>query len=222
MRGTSSTPADGSRGVARDLIADVNNDDRRFDEMNASRGFCLFLTAALSTLAGSPASAETASAATAAHDGRHDFDFKDGTWKTHIRRLRHPLSGSSEWIELNGTVTTHKVWGGKALLEEVEADGPDGHFEDLGLFLYNPATKQWSQYFATCNDGVMGAPMFGEFTNGRGEFYDQEDVNGRSILARFIWLDIRPDSHRVEQAFSADGGKTWEPNFVADLTRVKP
>ncbi|HKP65398.1 MAG TPA: hypothetical protein VJX31_02145 [Casimicrobiaceae bacterium] len=192
--------------------------------MNAFPRIGLLLTAALAALSMAPADAEQSPAANAssARDGQHDFDFKDGTWSTHIRRLRHPLSGSQEWIELNGTVTTHKVWGGRALLEEVEADGPDGHFEDLGLFLYNPGTHQWTQFFATGKDGVMGTPMFGEFRNGRGEFYDQEDVGGRSILARFVWLDIRPDSHRVEQSFSDDGGKTWESNFVADLQRVKP
>ena len=190
--------------------------------MNATPRIGLLLAAALATQSMTPVGAEAAASAASSRDGRHDFDFKDGTWTTHIRRLRHPLAGSQEWIELNGTVTTHKVWGGKALLEEVEADGPDGHFEDLGLFLYNPATHQWTQYFATGNDGVMGTPMVGEFRDGRGEFYDQEDVGGRSILARFVWLDIRPDSHRVEQSFSDDGGKTWETNFVADLRRVKP
>ena len=194
--------------------------------MNASPRIGMLLTAMLTIVCASPAGAEQSTAASSgaasARDGQHDFDFKDGTWTTHIRRLRHPLTGSHEWIELNGTVTTHKVWGGKALLEEVEADGPDGRFEDLGLFLYNPKAHQWSQYFATGNDGAMGAPMFGEFRNGRGEFFDQEDLNGRSILARFVWLDIRPDSHRVEQSFSDDGGKTWESNFVADLQRVKP
>ena len=190
--------------------------------MNAIRRIGLLLAAALTSLSMTPVCAEQAASAASPRDGRHDFDFKDGTWTTHIRRLRHPLAGSQDWIELNGTVTTHKVWGGKALLEEVEADGPDGHFEDLGLFLYNPATHQWTQYFATGNDGVMGTPMVGEFRDGRGEFYDQEDVGGRSILARFVWLDIRPDSHRVEQSFSDDGGKTWETNFVADLRRVKP
>ena len=189
--------------------------------MNASPRTCTLLSALLAVLCASSAGAEP-SAAASTRDGQHDFDFKYGTWKTHIRRLQHPLAGSHDWIELDGTVTTHKVWGGKALLEEVEADGPNGHFEDLGLFMYNPAAHQWSMFFATGNDGVMGTPMFGEFRDGRGEFYDQEDVNGRSILARFLWLDIRPDSHRVEQSFSDDGGKTWEVNWKAKDTRIAP
>jgi hypothetical protein len=70
-------------------------------------------------------------------DGQHDFDFNFGTWKTHMKRLKHPLTGSAEWVELHGTVAVRKVWDRRAQLEEVEADGPNGHFEDLGLFLYN-------------------------------------------------------------------------------------
>jgi len=156
------------------------------------------------------------------HDRQHDFDFNFGTWKTHIRRLRHPLTGSSEWIELNGTVAVRKVWDGRAQLEEVEADGPNGHFEDLCLFLYNPEAHQWSMNFANSRTGVVGMPpTIGEFENGRGEFYDQETFNGRAILVKIVWSDITRNSHKFEQAFSDDGGKTWETNMVADLTRAK-
>jgi hypothetical protein len=156
-------------------------------------------------------------------DGQHDFDFNFGTWKTSMKRLQHPLTGSSTWIEFSGTVVVRKVWDGRAQLEEVEADGPAGHFEDLGLFLYDPQAHQWSLNFANSKTGVIGVPpTIGEFKNGRGEFYDQETLNGRAILARIIWSDITPDSHKFEQAFSDDGGKTWETNIVAILTRLAP
>lgn len=42
-----------------------------------------------------------------AGDGQHDFDFNIGTWKTHIRRLLHPLSGSDEWVELDVRNSAH-------------------------------------------------------------------------------------------------------------------
>jgi hypothetical protein len=152
-------------------------------------------------------------------DGQHDFDFAHGSWKTHIRRLLHPLTGSNTWVELNGTVVVRNVWGGRANLEEIEADGPTGHFEGMTLFLYNPQSHQWSQTFASSDDGTLEQPSIGEFKQGRGELFDQETFNGRTILARGVWSDITPNSHRFEQAFSDDGGKTWEPNFVATLTR---
>ena len=154
-----------------------------------------------------------------ARDGQHDFDFNIGTWKTHILLLTHPLSGSTTWIELNGTVTVRKIWDGHANLEEIESSNATTHFQGLTLFLYNPASHQWSQTFANIDDGTLGQPLIGEFKNGRGEFYNRELFHGRAILVRFVWSDITPDSHHVEQSFSDDGGKTWEPNFVATLTR---
>jgi hypothetical protein len=155
-------------------------------------------------------------------DGQHDFDFHFGTWSTHIKRLLHPLSGSDAWVELNGTVTVRKIWDGKANLEEIDASNDKMHLQGLTLFLYNPQSHQWSQTFADVNDGTLGdRPLVGDFKNGRGEFYCQDTFNGKSILVRFIWSGIAPDSHQVEQSFSDDGGKTWEPNFVATLKRLK-
>jgi hypothetical protein len=155
-------------------------------------------------------------------DGQHDFDFNIGSWKTHISRLQHPLTSSNTWVELNGTVVVRKVWDGRAQLEEVEADGAMGHFEDLGLFLYNPQSHKWSLNFANSKAPILGVPTIGEFKDGRGEFFDQEPFSGRTILVRIVWSDVTPNSHRFEQAFSDDGGKTWEPNIIATLTREKP
>jgi len=153
-------------------------------------------------------------------DGQHDFDFEIGTWKTHLRRLLHPLTGSTTWVEYDGTTTVHPVWNGRANLVELVADGPAGHFEGLNLRLYNPESRQWSLNFANRVAGVMTQPTTGEFRNGRGEFYDQETLNGRAILVRFVISDITSNSCRFEQSFSDDGGKTWELNWVATDTRM--
>jgi predicted nucleic acid binding AN1-type Zn finger protein len=161
----------------------------------------------------------TEGGASAERDGQHDFDFNFGTWRTHIKRLVAPLAGSTTWVELNGTVTIRRLLNGRAQLEEIEADGPNGHWEGLTWFLYNPQSHQWTQNFATSNDGTLNTPAIGEFKNGRGEFFDQEMYKGQAILVRIIWSDITPNAHRFEQSFSDDGGKTWEPNFVASLTR---
>jgi hypothetical protein len=152
-------------------------------------------------------------------DGQHDFDFNIGTWKIHTRLLLHPLTGPNDWVDLNGTVHVRKVWNGRAQLEEIEADGSTGHFEGLTLFLYNLQAHQWGQYFVDRAVGVLNQPQIGEFKNGRGELFGQESLNGRTIFVRFAWSDITPNSHHVEQSFSDDGGKTWQPNFVATLTR---
>jgi hypothetical protein len=154
-------------------------------------------------------------------DGRHDFDFEIGTWKTHLRRLLYPLSGSTTWVEYEGTTVVRKVWGGRANLVELVADGPAGHFEGLNLRLYNPQSNQWSLNFAGSNGGVMSQPTIGSFKNGRGEFFDQETFNGRAIFVRFVISNITPNSCRFEQSFSDDGGKTWEVNWIATDTRMK-
>src|ERR1017187_2247224 len=154
-------------------------------------------------------------------DGQHDFDFEIGAWKTHLRRLVHPLTGSNTWIEYQGTTVVRKVWNGRANLVELEADGPAGHFEGLNLRLYNPESHQWSLNFAGSSGGSLSQPAIGEFKNGRGEFFDQEMLNGRAIFVRFVISDINPGSCRFEQAFSEDGGETWEVNWIATDTRVK-
>jgi hypothetical protein len=175
----------------------------------------------IAAIAQSPAPAALPSTASIMRDGQHDFDFSVGTWKTHITRLQHPLSGSTSWIKMEGTKTERKIWNGRAHLEEIESDGPTGHWEGLTLFLYDPQAHQWSQTFASSKDGALGKPLIGAFKNGRGEFFGQDTFNDRTILVRATWSDITRDSHKFEQAFSDDGGKTWETNFIAQLTRVK-
>jgi hypothetical protein len=168
-----------------------------------------------------PAAAGEAAApsATAARDGQHDFDFNVGVWKTHIKRILDPLSGSANSIELNGTVTVRKVWNGRAQLEEIEAEGPDGHWEGLTLFLYNPQSHQWSQTFANSKSGVLITPLIGAFKEGSGELFSQDTVDGRSILVRAVWSDITANTHHFEESYSDDGGKTWAPAFIASLIR---
>jgi len=156
-----------------------------------------------------------------AHDPQHDFDFELGTWHTHLRRLVSPLSGSTTWIEMDGTSVVRPILKGRGNLVELVADGAGRHLEAINLRLYHPESKQWSLHFANAANGEMTQPTVGEFRNGRGEFYDQETFNGRAVLVRFVISDITADSCRFEQSFSDDGGKTWEVNWIAVDTRVK-
>jgi hypothetical protein len=157
-------------------------------------------------------------------DGQHDFDFELGTWRIHLKKLTHPLTGSTTWVEFDGSSVTRKVWDGRSQLEEFETDSPGGgHIEGLTLRLYDPQTHQWSLYWATSKSGTIGIPTIGQFKDGRGEFYDTEPAgpNGKSILVRFIWSKIDTESPHFEQSFSEDGGKTWEVNWITDQVRVK-
>jgi hypothetical protein len=154
-------------------------------------------------------------------DGQHDFDFEFGAWTAHLARLLHPLTGSTTWVHYVGTSVVRKIWNGRANYGELEVSGPAGHIEGLTLRLYDPQSHQWKISWASSSDGTLGQPMIGAFKNGHGEFFDQELLDGRAICVRFIFSDITPNAFRFEQAFSDDGGVTWEVNWIATFARVR-
>jgi hypothetical protein len=169
----------------------------------------------------SSASATIPQQTSRAGDGQHDFDFELGSWKIHLKKVMHPLSGSNSWIEFDGTSVTRKVWDGRSQIEEFETDNPTtGHIEGLTLRLYNPQTHQWSLYWANSKDGAMAPPQIGQFKNGVGEFYGQDTLNGKLIFVRFVWSRTQTSSPHFEQSFSDDGGKTWEVNWITDQVRA--
>ena len=153
-------------------------------------------------------------------DGAHDFDFDLGVWKTHIVRRLHPLDGSNATIELNGTVTVRALWGGRAQVEEIEADGPNGHWEGMTVFLYDPQARQWSMNFANSAAGKFATPMIGSFEDGKGVLVGPDTLDGRAILVRAVWSNFTPTSHQYQESYSADGGRTWEVAFTATKTKM--
>jgi hypothetical protein len=158
--------------------------------------------------------------AAAQRDGQHDFDFEIGSWKIHLKRRLHPLTGSNTWVEFDGTSVTRKLWQGRSQVEEFETDGAAGHIEGMTLRLYNPQTHEWRLYWANGQKGIMDVPQIGRFVNGRGEFYAQDTIEGKTLWVRFIWSQTDSKSPHFEQSYSEDGGKTWEVNWITDQTRV--
>jgi hypothetical protein len=170
------------------------------------------------------AQAPAAPAAPAVRDGSHDFDWMAGTWKAHLKRLENPLTGSTKWVELDGTQRTWLAWGGRSAMDEFTVEDPvtKTRIDALTVRLYDKAHDQWSIYWANATNGAFSLPpTVGRWTNGRGEFYDHEEIGGRWILVRYVWSDVTPTSAHFEQAFSIDGGKTWEANWISDITRRK-
>jgi len=155
-------------------------------------------------------------------DGSHDFDFLIGNWKAHVRRLPDRLNNSNVWVEYDGISNHKKLLDSNANFEEFEVTSTDKklHIKAQTLRLYNPASHQWSIYLVDLDNGTLGLPpVVGSFTANRGEFFDQEDYKGRAILVRYVWLNLSPQSARMEQSFSPDGGKTWEVNWICELSR---
>jgi len=156
------------------------------------------------------------------HDGSHDFDFLIGDWKAHVRRLPDRLNNSNVWVEYDGISNHHKLLDSNANFEQFEVTSIDKklHIKAQTLRLYNPATRQWSIYLVDLDNGTLDTPpVVGGFSGKRGEFFHQETLKGRTILVRYVWLDLSPNSARMEQSYSPDGGKTWEVNWICELSR---
>lgn len=168
---------------------------------------------AIPTSAATPA----VSQAVAVRGGEKDFDFEIGTWTTKVRVLRNPLSGAApDWAEYQGTSVVRPLLDGGANFVELSVQGPAGSIEGGSLRLYNPQSRQWSLNFASLRNGMLTAPVYGSFDGrGRGLFYGQDMLDGRAILVRFIITQVSDTEAHFEQAYSADGGISWEPNWFA-------
>jgi hypothetical protein len=171
-----------------------------------------------------PAELPAAATAKAPHDGQRDFDYLLGAWDIHLKKRLHPLTGSNQWIEFDGKVTCRSIWDGGAQVEEfvVDSPGKNIHIQGLATRFYNPKTREWRIYWASRENAAMDpSPQVGQFLNGRGEFYGTDTLEGRAIYIRFVWTNTASAAPHFEQSFSADGGKTWEVNWITEQKRVK-
>lgn len=155
-------------------------------------------------------------------DGQHGFDFSIGTWRTEVSLLQNPLTGSTSWVEYEGTSVVHPLMNGRTNLVELDVAGPAGRIEGVSLRLYNPQSRQWSLNYASARSGTLTAPVTGEFRDGRGEFFGLDMLDdGRIIFVKFVITNVSPDVWRFEQSFSDDGGKSWEANWIAIDTLIR-
>lgn len=146
-----------------------------------------------------------------------DFDFLIGSWRVANRRLRERLVGCTDWEEFDATSQAWPLLAGGANIDEFRF--PDGS-SALTLRLHEPATGQWSLYWATSGYGVLLPPVRGSFVNGVGTFFGDDEHAGTPVRVRYIWSGITPTAARWEQAFSVDGEQSWETNWVMQLQRV--
>ncbi|MEP6566735.1 MAG: DUF1579 domain-containing protein, partial [Mesorhizobium sp.] len=153
-------------------------------------------------------------------DGRADFDFFFGRWAVSHRRLRKRLAGDTNWDAFGGTCDTRPILGGLGNFDDNVIDLPGGNYRAATLRTFDPATRQWSIWWIDGrNPLTIDVPMRGTFGDGVGTFLCEDFFEGRPIQVRFLWSRITGDSPRWEQAFSQDGGKTWETNWIMDFAR---
>jgi hypothetical protein len=160
--------------------------------------------------------------AAAKQDHAHDFDFlHGGKWNIHNKRLKLRLQGCTEWDEFSATASARPILNGFGNEEEFRTDFWP-HFAGMAFRFYNPITETWAIYWADSRGiGVLEPPVKGRIEGDRGIFVGEDFLNGRPIIVHYIWSRVNTASPRWEQAFSGDGGKTWETNWIMDFTRAE-
>jgi hypothetical protein len=151
--------------------------------------------------------------------GARDFDFWMGRWRVHNRRLRERLKGCTEWDEFDATSVARPLAGGIGNEDEFHADFQGG-FIGMSFRFFDVAARRWAIYWADSRRGILEPPVYGSFTGTVGHFEGDDVFEGRPIRVRFLWSRVDTGNPRWEQAFSADGGRTWETNWVMDMTRM--
>ena len=150
-----------------------------------------------------------------------DFDFYMGSWQVTHRRLNERLAGSTEWTTFSGTCVAQKILGGYGNLDDNVLEMPDGTYRAVTLRSYDANQQTWSIWWL---DGrhphQLDVPVIGSFKDGIGAFYAEDTLAGRPIRVRFLWIASNPQAPRWEQAFSADGGESWETNWIMEFARI--
>ncbi|MFK2874558.1 DUF1579 domain-containing protein [Dyella lipolytica] len=152
----------------------------------------------------------------------HDFDFLVGNWRVHHRKLKERLAGSHDWVEFDGTCSMRQLMNGWANVDDNVMSVPGSAYRGVGLRSYDPKTGLWAIWWLDGRDpfGNLDPPVKGHFVNGVGNFYSDDTLNGKPVRVRYTWSHITSTSARWEQAYSPDGGKTWETNWVMDFVRA--
>ena len=149
-----------------------------------------------------------------------DFDFWFGSWDVRNRWLRRRLAGSDDWEEFDATVVARPLLDGVGNEDEFRTDHAGG-FIGMSFRFFDPERRRWSIYWADSRrPGELDPPVFGTFSGDVGLFEGEDVYRGRPILVRFTWTGVTTPTPRWEQAFSDDGGRTWETNWVMDFTRA--
>jgi hypothetical protein len=149
-----------------------------------------------------------------------DFDCFIGSWKVTHRRLRVRLAGCTEWETFSGVCVAQKILGGFGNVDDNVLETPSGTYRALSIRSFDAEAGTWSIWWLDGRKpGMLDVPVVGHFANGVGTFFTEDTWEGRPIRVRFSWTRPRPESPHWEQAFSPDGGATWETNWVMDFTR---
>jgi hypothetical protein len=150
-----------------------------------------------------------------------DFDGLLGRWAVRHRRLKCRLSDCHDWEEFGGSSEIWSTLGGLGNVDDNVLELPSGSYRAMTMRAFNEKTRQWSIWWLDARHPVIEPPVHGGFSNGVGTFIGDDVFEGRPIKVRFQWSKIAAHSAQWDQAFSADGGATWETNWLMEFNRVE-
>jgi hypothetical protein len=156
-----------------------------------------------------------------AMSSKHDFDFFEGKWQLHNKKLKSRLNNCAEWDEFESTQEMYPVLNGIGNIDNFLATFDGQPFEGMTVRLFNQKTKLWSIYWADSNNGTLDPPVLGSFDNNVGHFVTKDTFNGKNILVIFRWDARIKDNPIWSQAFSEDNGQTWEWNWYMFMTKIQ-
>jgi hypothetical protein len=154
--------------------------------------------------------------------GLHAFDLRAGCWIFHNHVLKERLANNHDWFDYDGVQHLWITMGGYGNMDDNELRRPDGTYYGLTVRTYDPKTGTWSIWWYDGRDpaATLDPPVKGRFKDGVGTFYSGDTLRGKPIKVRFTWSSITATAAHWEQAFSGDGGKSWETNWTADFSKI--
>jgi hypothetical protein len=154
-------------------------------------------------------------------NGAKDFDFLLGGWRVQHRRLKRRLQACDDWETFRGTSQAWPLLNGQGNVDDNLLELPGGHYRAVSLRAFDPASGSWSIWWLDArHPAQIDVPVRGRFVDGIGTFVADDQFEGRPIRVRFIWSRITKVGAQWEQAFSDDGGTSWETNWVMQFERA--
>ena len=159
--------------------------------------------------------------------GVTDFDFLLDTWKIVNKRRKvrlltdnpaHNQAAAWEEFPATGGMGTRQL-DGRVFIDYYHATFPSGErVQGMAVRVFDFDSRLWSIVWLDNRQPADFRPLVGRFENGVGEFFQViETADGQPLHVRFTWDNLSSTTARWQQAFSLDGGQTWDTNWIMEF-----
>jgi len=142
---------------------------------------------------------------------RRQFDFWVGSWD-----LDWPTgpTGHAGF----GRNNVQKMWG-NCIIQENFSGEQSIPLRGISVSAYIPQSAQWKQTWVDNQGSYLD--FVGEAKNGQMILSREAEVNGKKILQRMVWKNIKPMELDWSWEKSEDGGQTWQVLWPIHYRRHK-